>query len=108
MIISMIWRYETDRPSEARAAEVASRVLRRGFTLAVLGLVIGLGAAWTLAGLLRQMLFGVEPQDPLTLAAVAPAGRLSARQLPALGGRRASIPWSRCGRRRHMLFPRED
>ena len=55
----------------ARAAEVASAVVQRGAAMAGVGIAIGLAAAWGLAGLLRQMLFGVEPQDPLTLGVVA-------------------------------------
>jgi ABC-type antimicrobial peptide transport system permease subunit len=54
--------------------------------MAGLGIVIGLVSAWALAGLLRQMLFGVEPQDPLTLAIVAAlllAVTLLASWLPA-------------------------
>jgi predicted permease len=70
----------------ARAAEVAASVVRRGAWMAVLGILIGLGAAWGLAGLVRQMLFGVEPQDPVTLGAVAAvllAVTLLASWLPA-------------------------
>jgi len=70
----------------ARASEVASAVVRRGATMAGLGIVIGLLSAWGLAGLLRQMLFGVEPQDPVTLgvvAAVLLAVTLLASWLPA-------------------------
>jgi predicted permease len=70
----------------ARASEVASAVVRRGATMAGLGIAIGLASAWGLAGLLRQMLFGVEPQDPVTLAAVAAvllAVTLLASWLPA-------------------------
>jgi ABC-type antimicrobial peptide transport system permease subunit len=54
--------------------------------MAGLGIAIGLVSAWGLAGLLRQMLFGVEPQDPLTLgvvAAVLLAVTLLASWLPA-------------------------
>ncbi|HUF75132.1 MAG TPA: ABC transporter permease [Longimicrobiales bacterium] len=70
----------------ARATEVASAVVRRGATMAGLGIAIGLVSAWGLAGLLRQMLFGVEPQDPVTLgvvAAVLLAATLLASWLPA-------------------------
>jgi predicted permease len=70
----------------AHAGEVAYAVVRRGAWMAVIGVVVGLGAAWASAGLLRQMLFGVEPQDPLTLAAVAAvllAVTLLASWLPA-------------------------
>lgn len=42
----------------------------RGFTLA-LGLVLGVGGALFGTRLIRGMLFGVAPQDPVTLAGVA-------------------------------------
>jgi len=54
--------------------------------MAGLGIAIGLVSAWGLAGLLRQMLFGVEPQGPVTLAvvtAVLVAVTLLASWLPA-------------------------
>ena len=70
----------------ARSRDVASGVLRRGSLLAALGVAIGLGLAWFLAGLVRQMLFGVEPQDPLTLSvavAILMGVALLASYLPA-------------------------
>jgi predicted permease len=70
----------------AHSGEVAFAVVRRGAWMAVCGIVVGLGAAWVSAGLLRQMLFGVEPQDPVTLgvvAAVLLAITLLASWLPA-------------------------
>jgi predicted lysophospholipase L1 biosynthesis ABC-type transport system permease subunit len=74
----------------AQSREVASSVLRRGSVLAVAGTAIGLGLAWLLAGLVREMLFGVEPQDPVTLSAavvILMGVALLASYLPA---RRAS------------------
>jgi putative ABC transport system permease protein len=70
----------------AHSGEVAFAVVRSGAWMAVCGIVVGLGAAWVSAGLLRQMLFGVEPQDPVTLgvvAAVLLAITLLASWLPA-------------------------
>lgn len=55
----------------ARSGDVASRVLMRGSALALVGTVIGLAIAWALSGVMGQMLFGVEPHDPLTLSVVA-------------------------------------
>ena len=42
-------------------------VLKSGAKLAVIGCVIGLGGAAAAAGLLRSLLFGVSPFDPLVL-----------------------------------------
>ena len=51
-----------------------------------LGLVSGLALSYILAGLVRGLLFGVEPTDPATLAAgagVLVVCALSAAYLPA-------------------------
>jgi len=55
----------------AQARQVMAPVLREGLGLALIG--IGLGIAGSLAAtrLLAEFLFGVEPTDPLTYAAVA-------------------------------------
>jgi putative ABC transport system permease protein len=54
----------------ARPADVSRLVLREGMALALAGIVIGLGAAAATARLLRSLLYGVEPLDPATFAAV--------------------------------------
>jgi len=46
-------------------------VLRQGMALAAIGLGIGLAAAMALTHLISSLLFGVTPNDPFTLAAVA-------------------------------------
>jgi len=67
-------------------------VLQSGAKLAAAGCVIGLGGAAAASGLLRSLLFGVSPFDPLVLS-VAAVGVLllavAASALPAL--RAASI-----------------
>ncbi|HEY3740268.1 MAG TPA: ABC transporter permease [Bryobacteraceae bacterium] len=55
----------------ARSGDVLWLVLGQGLKLAVIGAVIGLAAAVELSGFIAKLLFGVEPTDPLTLAAVA-------------------------------------
>ena len=45
-------------------------VLRGGLQLAGAGIVLGLIGAMVLSRLLRSLLFGVGPADPLTFAAV--------------------------------------
>jgi putative ABC transport system permease protein len=54
----------------ASARDVFTLVLRRGLTLAGLGVVIGLLASFGLTRLLRGMLFEVSAVDPLTYASV--------------------------------------
>jgi putative ABC transport system permease protein len=72
----------------ARAVEVRRIVVGQGLTLAVLGIVVGVGGAFALSRLLDSMVFGVSVRDPLifttvpiTLGAVAAlAGYLPARR----------------------------
>jgi putative ABC transport system permease protein len=54
----------------ARPASVLGLVYRRGLTLTLAGLAIGLAAAFGVTRLLRSLLYGVEPADPATYAAV--------------------------------------
>ncbi len=46
-------------------------VLRRGLSLVIAGLVIGIGSALWLTKIIASQLFGVSPTDPLTFVAVA-------------------------------------
>jgi len=55
----------------ASQQQVLRLVLVQGARLALLGVGIGLLAALALTGLLRSLLFGVRPADPLTFGAVA-------------------------------------
>jgi putative ABC transport system permease protein len=55
----------------AESTSVLRLVLGQGLVLALTGLVIGLGGALALGGVIRAHLFGVEPTDPVTLAAVS-------------------------------------
>ncbi len=55
----------------AEARRVLKGVIADGLRLALPGLALGAIAALGVARLLRGMLFGVSPTDPLTLAAVA-------------------------------------
>lgn len=55
----------------ARPGAVRAMVLGQGVRLAALGAGIGLAGAALLTRLLRTLLFGVSPLDPLTFAAVA-------------------------------------
>ena len=53
------------------ARDLSRLVIRRGLTLAGSGLAAGLASSWGLGRLLESQLFGVQPTDPVTFAAVA-------------------------------------
>jgi ABC-type antimicrobial peptide transport system permease subunit len=55
----------------AQGRDVLHMVLQQGAKLALVGVAIGIGAAFGLTELMRNLLFGVTAYDPLTFAAVA-------------------------------------
>jgi putative ABC transport system permease protein len=55
----------------AAAANIVRLVLREGLTMAIAGIVVGLGGAAVLTRLMRTLLFGVGTRDPMTFGAVA-------------------------------------
>src|ERR1700719_3166894 len=55
----------------AQSGDVVSMVLTQGAKLALLGVCIGVAAAFALARLMTSLLFGVTAHDPGTFAAVA-------------------------------------
>ncbi len=77
----------------ASPARILAEVLGRAGRLALLGVAVGLVGAVALAQTLRGLLYGVEPADPLVLAALAvflPAVALLACAHPALRASRLS------------------
>jgi putative ABC transport system permease protein len=54
----------------AHQSNVLAEVMRQGLLLAGLGIVIGLAGAIAVNQLIASLLFGVQPTDPATLAAV--------------------------------------
>ena len=54
----------------AEPGELKKMFVRHGLTLACIGVAIGLGAAAGLMRLMKSLLFGISPLDPLTYAAV--------------------------------------
>ena len=54
----------------AGTAALRGMILRQGMLLAVIGITLGLAAAYGLTRLLTAFLFGVKPVDPLVFAAV--------------------------------------
>jgi len=70
----------------ARPAEIVRMILSQGMGLALVGVIIGVAAAFTLTTAVKSFLFGVTPNDPatfLTVAAVLAAAALAACYLPA-------------------------
>jgi len=55
----------------AKASDVLKLVIRQGITLTLIGLAIGLAAAFGLTRLMKGLLFGISATDPLTFAGVA-------------------------------------
>jgi putative ABC transport system permease protein len=55
----------------ARPAEIVRMILRQGMGLAIVGVALGVLAAFALTHMVRTFLFGVTPNDPLTFVGVA-------------------------------------
>jgi putative ABC transport system permease protein len=55
----------------ARKGQILGTVIAQGLTPALVGLVIGIAGALSLTRLLSGVLYGVNPRDPLTFAAVS-------------------------------------
>jgi putative ABC transport system permease protein len=55
----------------AKRADVLKLVVRQGMTLAIIGLAIGIGAAFLLTRLMASLLFDVSTTDPTTFAMLA-------------------------------------
>jgi putative ABC transport system permease protein len=55
----------------AEPADIAAMITRQGGTVTLVGIAIGLGAAWASARMISTLLYGVSPHDPAVLAAMA-------------------------------------
>jgi putative ABC transport system permease protein len=55
----------------AQTRDVLKLVVGQGMLLALIGVVIGLGASLALTRLMKSLLFGVSPTDPATYIAIA-------------------------------------
>jgi ABC-type antimicrobial peptide transport system permease subunit len=55
----------------AQRRDILGLVLKKGMTLALLGVGIGLGAAFVLTRLIASLLYAVSAADPLTYSAIA-------------------------------------
>ena len=74
----------------AQIGDVRKMFLRLGLSLTTIGIALGVGVALAFSRVMRALLFGVSPTDPMTYAAVS--GALAAVMLLAmyLPARRAS------------------
>src|SRR5262245_38127954 len=55
----------------ARSRDVLGLVVGQGMTLTMIGLGVGLGASFALTRLMKTLLFGVSPTDPLTFIVIS-------------------------------------
>jgi putative ABC transport system permease protein len=55
----------------AQRSAVLRMVIRQAVMLAAIGIVVGAAGAFVLTGLMKNLLFGVLPSDPVTFAAVS-------------------------------------
>jgi predicted permease len=71
----------------AQRRGVIAMVVRNAVTLVLVGIALGLPAAWAASRLVKSMLFGLTPTDPATIlgaASVLATAALLAAYLPAL------------------------
>jgi putative ABC transport system permease protein len=54
----------------ARATDVLQLMVSQGMRLVVVGIVLGLAGSWVLTRLMRNLLYEVQPADPVTFAGV--------------------------------------
>ena len=74
----------------AEPARVRLMVLRQGVTVALVGVIVGLVAAWGSTRLMESLLFEVSARDPITFAAVAVALTAASALATYLPARRAA------------------
>jgi putative ABC transport system permease protein len=74
----------------AQRGDVVRMIVGHALLLAVAGVAIGLAGAFTLTGLMKELLFDVRPDDPLTFGVVAIGLTLVALAASYLPGRRAT------------------
>jgi predicted permease len=75
----------------AQGRDVLQMILRQGAKLALVGVVVGVGAAFALTRLMTGLLFGVTAHDPLTFVGVAALLILVALLACYIPARRATL-----------------
>jgi ABC-type antimicrobial peptide transport system permease subunit len=74
----------------ASATDLQLRIVSQTVGLAAIGIVLGTGASWALARLLKGFLFGVTSNDPVTFLGMVSVLALVAVAAGYLPARRAS------------------
>ena len=74
----------------AARRDVIAVVMRQGMTMVGAGMVVGLAASAAITRVLRTLLFGVSPTDPLVFAVIALLVAVTAAVTIYLPARRAS------------------
>ena len=74
----------------ARPSDVLRLVVSQGFTVALIGIVVGLIASFFLTQLLSSLLFGISPTDIVTFASVSLSLMMVALAASYLPARRAT------------------
>ncbi len=74
----------------AQRGQVLSMVVRQALVLAAAGILIGAAVAMLMTGLMRNLLFGIRPSDPITFAAVAAVLGVVAAAAASVPGFRAT------------------
>jgi putative ABC transport system permease protein len=74
----------------APRSQVLKMVVGQAMMLALVGVAAGAAGAWILTRLMQKLLFGVEPSDPATFAAVATLLALVAAVAASVPGLRAT------------------
>ncbi|HEV7243322.1 MAG TPA: ABC transporter permease [Thermoanaerobaculia bacterium] len=74
----------------ARGRDIAIDVLRRSLSLVTVGVIAGVAAALALTRYVRSMVFGVEPNDPLSIVIAVVAMVVVAIAATSIPARRAS------------------
>jgi ABC-type antimicrobial peptide transport system permease subunit len=54
----------------AEPGRVVAMIVRQGLLTALVGIAVGVVAAWSLSGVMTSLLYGVTPQDPITFLTV--------------------------------------